>query len=655
MHPALRLENLDQLPPSMRRVARRACSATRSIDDIRRIQTYIATATETQTLLMLPIFYTNLDPLDVPDQDQYDTENPPADAESRIGRALLSLVSLYVLEFPVEIGPEIWPRVWPWVQFIYTYRDHLPNIPSQAEGVFCLEFLMFAGTFARHEETFSIILSIPGVWFFVAKAWPLVPKILDLQKRVVGFTDLRSFISEGAVFEPVNLAELIDGAGGTLDHLAHLTAIYLEAMIPANGDGIDYKYVLYLCDILDFAAQMEPAFRTTSSDHFGARLGAFGAALTAHNSVQTLTRILCVLEKVDSALPIAPMVMNAMQKSLWILGSILVSTPGKTHWLSDALEAKLLRTLIVHSGGPHAKSIQRLVPLFLTVILPPRLVYPGVLAALDGALDDVDELVTAAAFKKLPIYERWVKFSELAEERISVLDAYNDRETQSQKACDNLECGIIRLKSTYRKCSGCLSLYYCSKPCQALDWTKGGHRRVCRIYGHLSLPSDKEINLTARQRSFLRTLVHHEYMKILSKVEIFSQTVAAMATHSDEGTLVLYDYTEGPAKINLQPLSGAGTKKALGGPEWTDIVSRAQRSGWRMRLDVLVFSGPNGTQYYVVPLRSNNSTIHDRLQALADLVPRDREVWGQNGTAFATSIGELFFSLEEDDELVEVH
>ncbi|KAJ7604512.1 hypothetical protein DFH06DRAFT_1254770 [Mycena polygramma] len=604
---------------------------------------------------MLPIFYTNLDPLDVPDQDRYDTENPPADAESRIGRALLSLVSLYVLQFPVEIGPDIWPRVWPWVQFIYTYREHLPNIPSQSEGVFCLEFLMFVGTFAKHEETFSLIRSTPGIWFFVAKAWPRVPKILDPQKRVVGFTDLCSFISEGDVFEPANLAELIEGAGGTLDHLAHLTALYFEAMIPANGGAINYMYVLYLRDILDFAAHMEPVFRTTSSDHFGAPLGAFGAALTTHNSVHTLTHILCVLEKVDSTMPIAPMAKHATKKLLWILGTILASTSGKIQWLSDAIEAKLLRTLIVHSGGPHAESIQHLVPLFLTVILPPRLVYPGVLTALDTSLDDVDELVTAAAFKKSRIYDRWTQFSELAEDRIRVLDAYNDRETRSMKACDNLDCGIIRPKSTFQKCSGCLSLYYCSEPCQTLDWVKGGHRRVCKIYGRPSLPTDDELELTVRERSFLRTLVHHEYMKTLSKVKIFSQTVIAMATHPGEGTLVLYDYTKGSAKINLQPLSGAGTKKALGGPEWTDIVSRAERSGWRMRLDVLVFSGQNGMHYYVVPLRSNNSTVHDRLQALADPLPPDREAWGQDGTAFATSIGELVFSLEADAELMEVH
>ncbi|KAJ7624253.1 hypothetical protein DFH06DRAFT_1445914 [Mycena polygramma] len=565
MHPALRLENLNRLLPSMRRAARSACSATRSIDDIRPIQTYIATATEAQTLLMLPVFYTNLDPSDVPDQDRYDTENPPADAESRIGRALMSLISLYTLP---------------------SFLSKSALISGHVSGP-GYKFLMFAGTFANHEETFSLIRSTPGVWFFVAKAWPCVPKLVDPKKREVGFSDLRSFITGDNVLEPANLAELIDGAGGTLGHLAHLTALYLEAMIPVEGSTIHYMYVLYVCAILDFAGHMEPAFRTRPAT-FGAPLGAFGAALTTRNIVQTLTRILCILEKADSDMPLFSMTEHAVKKSFWILGTILVATPGKIQWLSDALEVKLL-----------------------------------------------------PAFKKSRIYDRWTQFSDLAEERISVLDAYDDRETRSMKACDNLACGEIRLKSAFQKCSGCLSLYYCSEPCQAMDWVKGGHRRACKTYGPLSLPSGDDLELTVRDRSFLRALVHHEYRKPQSKVDIFCQTVTGMATHPGEGTLVLYDFTQGSVKINLEPLNSDGTTKALGGPEWTDIVSRAERSGWRMRLDVLVFSGPNGTQYYVVPLRTNNSTVHDRLQALADPLPRDRETWDRDGTVFATSFGEL--------------
>ncbi|KAJ6574342.1 hypothetical protein B0H19DRAFT_1063317 [Mycena capillaripes] len=273
MHPALRLGNLDRLPTSMKA---RAILVPRIATEIAldRIQTYLTTATEEQAILLLPVFYTNLDPGVIPDLDQFDTENPSAHVENCIGRAMLSLYSLYSIQFPTSIGPDIWPRVFPWVQFIYTYRNHLPNIPLP-EVNFCLEFLMFAGTFARHQETFSLILSTAGVRFMVAKA---------------------CFISDKKIAEPINLAEIIDGAGGTLDHLAHLIVLDVEALVtasfPASAHTMDYVSIL-LCGILDFIILVEPAF----DDPNAARdaQGALGTALASQNITSALTGVVCSL------------------------------------------------------------------------------------------------------------------------------------------------------------------------------------------------------------------------------------------------------------------------------------------------------------------------------------------------------------------------
>jgi [histone H3]-lysine4/36 N-trimethyltransferase SMYD len=30
-----------------------------------------------------------------------------------------------------------------------------------------------------------------------------------------------------------------------------------------------------------------------------------------------------------------------------------------------------------------------------------------------------------------------------------------------------------------RRCSGCQLIHYCSRPCQQLDWTRGGHGKEC--------------------------------------------------------------------------------------------------------------------------------------------------------------------------------
>ncbi|KAJ6463134.1 hypothetical protein C8R47DRAFT_83851 [Mycena vitilis] len=151
MHPALRLDKLSRLSPSVRRAAQAY--------DIRRVQIYLRleTATEEQSLLMLPVFCIKLNPATVPDLDHYDTENPSAAAESCIGRAL-SLLSLYAMKMPPGIGSDNWPLVWPWIHFLHVYREHLPHMPS-----FCFEFLVFAETFSDHVEPFAVILSTPGV------------------------------------------------------------------------------------------------------------------------------------------------------------------------------------------------------------------------------------------------------------------------------------------------------------------------------------------------------------------------------------------------------------------------------------------------------------------------------------------------------------
>ncbi|KAJ6586020.1 hypothetical protein B0H19DRAFT_1111184 [Mycena capillaripes] len=48
----------------------------------------------------------------------------------------------------------------------------------------------------------------------------------------------------------------------------------------------------------------------------------------------------------------------------------------------------------------------------------------------------------------------------------------------ARRACDNMECGVIRDKKEFRCCSACKSTYYCSNDCQRHDWGEG-HRQEC--------------------------------------------------------------------------------------------------------------------------------------------------------------------------------
>ncbi|KAJ7871056.1 hypothetical protein B0H13DRAFT_2669752 [Mycena leptocephala] len=192
MHPALELDNLNRFPPSMRKAVRDACSATCTARDIRRVRSYMASATNERKDMLLPMVYANLDPASIPDKDKMDYDAPLPEVEDLMVRAQLCLESLYAIEFTNDIGPDIWPRVWPWVQFLDTYRA--PGMPLKARGDFYVDFLMFAGTFADHSETHTLIITTPGVYFMVGKAWPGVFAIDDAGKREIAFYDLRSFL-----------------------------------------------------------------------------------------------------------------------------------------------------------------------------------------------------------------------------------------------------------------------------------------------------------------------------------------------------------------------------------------------------------------------------------------------------------------------------
>ncbi|KAJ7675526.1 hypothetical protein B0H17DRAFT_1080622 [Mycena rosella] len=634
MHSSLRLNKLSRLPPSMRTAANAACGPNRSVQDIRRVMTYLSTGTEEQSVLMLPVFYVNLDPAGIPDEDTFDTEAPP-EAGGLIGRALLSLQALYTIKFSADIGPVIWPRVWPWVRFIYLYRDHLPGLPPQSETVFCLEFLMFAGTFADHPETHALILSTPGVRFMAARAWPSVHKLVDPKRREIGFNDLRGFLADKRAAEPAHLSELIDGAGGTLEHLARLVVLYIDSLVSSPNIAMHFMSVHFFSGALDFITTMDPNLR--KPDHIYTPTNAFTTALVSKNLVRTLSSALCALSVTTT-----PQALHEVQRGSSILGLIFSKRLGY-HLIADALDHNILRALI---NCAHHKRHSHIQP-FLTVVLPPSLLYYPVISALDRALADVADLLETESFKTCEVYEQWDKFVSLANERLDVFHSYNSGENPSMRACDNMKCSEMGVKSEFNRCGGCQCVYYCSEACQRLDWREG-HRKACDSHGTLYL-SANDSQLTTVERSFLRAVVHHDSQK--EKAQLLIQQLGFMSAYPGQDFLVLYNYTRGAVKFSVQPLNGAPTKERFNGAEWEDIVSRMVRSGGRMRLDAIAMPGTADFRYYAIPLRTNTPAVHEGLRKLARELPADQESWDND--LLAKRLTPLMY--HEDPDVLEVH
>lgn len=113
------------------------------------------------------------------------------------------------------------------------------------------------------------------------------------------------------------------------------------------------------------------------------------------------------------------------------------------------------------------------------------MVYHSGLSQLEDAFQDVTGLVRIPMFLRTKTLEPWQSLAELAQARLNILKLLDAGEFKFLTACVNLkvssrrygigatqffrQCGVIRERNTFSRCSACKSVYYCSKQCQALD------------------------------------------------------------------------------------------------------------------------------------------------------------------------------------------
>ncbi|KAJ7932273.1 hypothetical protein B0H13DRAFT_2518782 [Mycena leptocephala] len=83
--------------------------------------------------------------------------------------------------------------------------------------------------------------------------------------------------------------------------------------------------------------------------------------------------------------------------------------------------------------------------------------------------------------------------------------------------------------------------------------------------------------------------------------------------------LTVFNYCEGPLRIEVHSAMDSLLSATLRerGPEWTDLVSRAQRSEHRLHLHVMQVPQGLRARHWGVPLRTGNSTFYRAIQVLA--------------------------------------
>ncbi|KAJ7938958.1 hypothetical protein B0H13DRAFT_1941374 [Mycena leptocephala] len=598
MHPAVQMRTLERLPLSIKQIAQRACRKNRSFEDLERTRDAFTTMPPAQRLWSLPVFFDNLNFFQPKIKDN-------------VKRAVLALDVIFHSRAPPEAGISLWSRVWPWFYFIHTHRDQLPGVDLFPERRFYINFILFAGAFHDDGPSYTIMSATAGFKVMIAKAWSFLHHLEEPNLLEVALNDIYGFIVDSNFGDPASLSELIEGAGGTLDDLAGLVVNYIQTVVGRNAPWpVSRSNAEYIAGICLFLKDADPPPEGDTQWSLPP-LGPLHKKLLHHGLVHTV--VVAML-----SLSTNPQTDSVPDECLMLLERILLASPGYL-WLEEALDAGLIQ-VIIGCAISHTRTEQTTAHLcfLIDLVLPAALVSYYVLRQLKWSSAGVQELVSREEFQTSGIYNHWTSFMSLADERLGLLAEFDSLEFVSPKACDNLSCGKIKRKRAFSRCSGCKAMYYCDSACQAVDWRDGGHRNFCHSYRSLCLTELAQPKLLVRERSFLRALIHEDYIKHLS--HICTQQITFIADNPTcELFITVFNYCEAALRIEVHSAMDSPLAATLqkAGPEWAALVSRAQRSERRLHLHVMRVPRGLHAQHWVVPLRTSNSTFYRAIQVLA--------------------------------------
>ncbi|OSD01899.1 hypothetical protein PYCCODRAFT_1468190 [Trametes coccinea BRFM310] len=176
-----------------------------------------------------------------------------------------------------------------------------------------------------------------------------------------------------------------------------------------------------------------------------------------------------------------PGFLTSMVAAFGYLRNCLESTEGFT-WVAQSVGAGLLQAICDCSPRFRSVDPDDYVMIKDTVgdILPRYLVFRTVIEAVETALNKIEHSPQKKRVEESIIWPEWKRFTELARERVlimSQIDAFKGHST----TCDNIQCQKVGPREMFRRCSACLTTFYCSKECQAVAWKEGDHKTMCKL------------------------------------------------------------------------------------------------------------------------------------------------------------------------------
>ncbi|KAJ6599403.1 hypothetical protein B0H10DRAFT_2441307 [Mycena sp. CBHHK59/15] len=491
MHRALELAHLAKLREPLKALA--FAAAKGSSDAVRALFSLITEQPDDPQLpLLLPAFYAHLDPSGIPDPDQLEIHlTASSHPVFFLVGPIVSLDCICVLKnrIPLEASLDLWPRIWRWVCFIHAHLEYFPGAPPKKD--ICIQLLRILTQFLTHDGTRRLIEATPGVGIILARAWVLLLSDAKATEPEPAFAALCHVLSRAPTAHiPQIVEEFCEGAGGSAPDLVSLIIEHIDYFV-SHGDSP--TCLPFLTGAITFVV----------NNYNGKLAEPFRKSLLSHGFPRALSRCLCTAVAFPPDKSVA-----VTTNCVILLGWAFQNFPGYQH-VREALQAGFLRGIVGYVSQRHPKIAVPPAQWLFKTVLPPCTVYHSVLSPLQKTLEDVSDLVTTEAFLTSGVFIEWAEFLKLTKDRLIIKDYFDSDEYRSFKACDNTACAKIRHKMEFRRCSGCLSLYYCSKKCQILDWQEGRHRSLCRIIqNRRQLDQDP---FSTRDKSFMRALLHAHF------------------------------------------------------------------------------------------------------------------------------------------------
>ncbi|KAJ7656009.1 hypothetical protein DFH06DRAFT_475008 [Mycena polygramma] len=579
MHPCLQLQNISDLPPSLYASASRAANG--SLEDLKPLVDLVVKEGGLNQGPLLPVFYVNMNP--PPDKDDM--------ASVSNARGILALHGMIAVRFrlPNEAHVDVWPRVWKWVHFLYTYQDAIPDAPAQRK--ICGDLLMYLCY--TIDASANLVAATPGARVLIVRCWKLA--LEEPNRQSYGYlATVGKVLPKLKMADPPNLAEFVEGAGGTLEAAAELVTRSLGHYFPTTQYGLTVES-FYWVDAV-FHPLQDLMIARNARD-----------AMVEAGLVTSLIKVLYAFSTLSTDNFVSRFnTDNILRAALLALQQLFKSYPQE--WvLREAVYSGLLRA-VVACGFRKAEPVAVTIG-FVTDTLTRCTVYQAILLEIAKSLRQLEEHSRHPALVKSPIFSTWTAFQTLVSQRIALARPRQSAAYISRRACNDIQCGEIRLKAELMRCSGCQTVYYCSSDCQKNDWTRGSHRTQCDSIRTFFFRNVQ--HLTPQHLSYLRALVHADYMA--QQHDILSSQLAWYRTHPSALLVTVFDYATGHARIDAHPASVL--MKKYPDVNWREHMPRAIHSGGRMELHLAVL--PNSARAWMFPMRSNSSALQDELRRIA--------------------------------------